>query len=93
MTPWISLFISAGSSLLLIGAAYGSLLARSKQNTHLVKELADHTKEQIQEIKQTKASTERMDAIADRIDRMEESVNQKLEEIKESIKELSRLSD
>lgn len=90
MTPWISLLLSAGTSLVVMGVAFGTLSSRSKQNSLLIREISEHMKEQIDEIKTTKASTERMNAFEDRIDRFEESLNKKIEELKESIKDLSR---
>ena len=90
MTPWISLLISAGNSLVFVGVVFGTLSSRSKQNSIFIRELSEHMKEHIDEIKRTKASTERMDAFEDRIDRFEENLNKKMEELKDSIKELSR---
>jgi len=90
MTPWIALIISAATTLVLVGVSFGTMRARSEQNSLLIRELADHMKDQVDEIKSTKASTERMNAFEDRIDRFEESLNKKIEELKESIKDLSR---
>ena len=90
MTPWISLVVSASATFVLVGIAFGALRTRCEQNSVLVKELSEHVRDQVSEIKQTKASTERMDAYQDRLDRFEESLNKKIDEIKEALKELSR---
>ena len=90
MTPWIALIISGATTLVLVGVSFGAMRARSEQNSLLIRELTDHMKDQVDEIKNTKASTERMNAFEDRIDRFEESLNKKIEELKESIKDLSR---
>lgn len=92
MTPWISFAVSSGATLVLVGIAFGTLRTRCEQNSILVRELTEHMKDQVDEIKRTKASSERMDAYQDRLDRFEESLNQKIDELKESIKELSRRS-
>lgn len=90
MTPWISLAISSGSSLLLIGIAWGTLRSEVKQNALQLKDMTEGIKEQIDEIKRTKASNEKMEAFGDRIDRFEESLNEKIDEIKEALKDLQR---
>lgn len=90
MTPWISLIVSSGASLVLIGIAFGTLRSRCEQNSLHLRDITESVKDQIDEIKSTKASTERMNAFEDRIDRFEESLNKKIEELKESIRDLSR---
>lgn len=90
MTPWISLAISSGASLVLIGIAWGTIRAEVKQNALQLRDATEGMKDQIEEIKQTKASNERMEAFGDRLDRFEESLNEKIDEIKESLKDLQR---
>ena len=52
--------------------------------------MTEGIKEQIDEIKRTKASNEKMEAFGDRIDRFEESLNEKIDEIKEALRDLQR---
>ena len=93
MDAWLTVLISGATTLVGVGIVFGMLRARSENNSILIRELREYVMTQVQDVKTTRATVERVDAIVDRFDRFETDLKQNLQEkfddMRDAIKDLT----
>jgi len=93
MDAWLTVLISGATTLIGVGIVFGMLRARSENNSILIKELREYVVTQIQDVKTTRATVERVDSIVDRFDRFEkdlkENLQEKFDDMRDAIKDLT----
>ncbi len=90
---WVTIAISIFSSVFGFGVCYQAVKSKTETNASQIKDLREYVMGQVQDVKTTRATVERVDAIVDRFDRFEADLKQNLQErfddMKDAIKDLT----
>jgi len=97
MTPWITLAGSIATTLVLVGIAFGKLRqqvdtlhALNVELKESISDLKSSMKTELEDIKDKKASLEKVEYLDHRLDRFEGYLREKIDDIKDLIRSANR---